>query len=148
MEDIEKDQREYTLDDEDRKVQDVILKPDPSVNDAMVLKKTLSCSYPNMPFNKAIQKENEKLQLELQRSQSNYDVSQCEVIQHLLDVTEAVAANSLPEKSSPVRNSKKVESNYTDANSDEENSYDESNNKKIETHKTSRFVFFFFFMRG
>ena len=149
MEDIEKDQREYTLDDEDRKVQDVILKPDPSINDAMVLKKTLSCSYPNMPFNEAIQKENEKLQLELQRSQANYDVCQCEVIQHLLDVTEAVAANSVPDKSSPVRNSKKVENNYTDANSDKENSYDESNTKKSESHKTSRFVFFsFLFIRG
>ncbi|PSS29989.1 Protein MID1-COMPLEMENTING ACTIVITY like [Actinidia chinensis var. chinensis] len=138
LEDIEKDQREYTLDDEDRKVQDVILKPDPSVNDAMVLKKTLSCSYPNMPFNEAIQKENEKLQLELQRSQANYDVCQCEVIQRLLDVTEAVAANSVPDKSSPVRTSKKVENNYTDGYSDKENSYDESNTKKSESHKTSR----------
>ncbi|PQM32969.1 protein MID1-COMPLEMENTING ACTIVITY 1 [Prunus yedoensis var. nudiflora] len=76
LEDIEKDQREYTLDEEDRKVQDVILKPDPSKNDTVVLKKTLSCSYPNLGFNEALQKENEKLQLELQRSQSIYDVSQ------------------------------------------------------------------------
>ncbi|CAL5345587.1 unnamed protein product [Camellia sinensis] len=66
LEYIQMDQREYTMDDEDRKVQDVILRPDPSNNDTMVLKKTLSCSYPNLPFNEALQKENEKLQLELQ----------------------------------------------------------------------------------
>ncbi|KAL2520389.1 Protein MID1-COMPLEMENTING ACTIVITY 1 [Forsythia ovata] len=75
---IEKDQREYTLDDEDRKVQDVILKPDPSRKEAVALKKTLSCSYPNLHINEAIRKENEKLQLELQRSQANLDVGQCE----------------------------------------------------------------------
>lgn len=97
MEYIERDQCEYTLDDEDRRVQDVILKPDP---DATVLKKTLSCSYPNLPFNEAIQKENEKLQLELQRSQACMDVGQCEVIQHLLDFTESVAVTSLSQKNS------------------------------------------------
>ncbi|XVF15957.1 hypothetical protein REPUB_Repub09cG0200600 [Reevesia pubescens] len=93
LEVIEKDQHEYTLDEEDRRVQEVILKPEPSKNDSVILKKTLSCSYPNLCFNEALQKENEKLQLELQRSQANYDVQQCEVIQRLLDVTE-VAANS------------------------------------------------------
>ncbi|CAA6655995.1 unnamed protein product [Spirodela intermedia] len=100
LEDIEKDQREYTLDEEDRKVQDVILNRDPSQKDALVLKKTLSCSYPNLPFDKALRKESEKLQLELQRSQTNLDVGQCEVIQHLIGVAETVAS-SLPEKDSP-----------------------------------------------
>uniref|UniRef100_A0A5B6ZPK9 MCAfunc domain-containing protein n=1 Tax=Davidia involucrata TaxID=16924 RepID=A0A5B6ZPK9_DAVIN len=138
LEDIEKDQREYTLDDEDRKVQDLILKPEPSKNDTMVLKKTLSCSYPNLPFNEALQKENEKLQLELQRSQAHLDVGQCQVIQHLIDVTEAVSANSMPDKSSPMRNSKEVGPNYSDVNSDKEHSYDESHAKRSETHSTSR----------
>ncbi|KAL7241827.1 hypothetical protein ACSBR1_014418 [Camellia fascicularis] len=117
LEDIERDQREYTLDDEDRKVQDVILKQDPSKNDTMWLKKTLSCSYPNFPFNEALQKENEKLQLELQQ---------------------AVAVNSVSEKSSPTRISKKVEQNYSDVNSEKEHSYDESYTKQSETHSTSR----------
>ena len=137
IEDIEKDQREYTLEDEDKRVQDVILKPEPSPNDTAMLKKTLSCSYPNLPFNAALKKENEKLQLELQRSQANYDVGQCEVIQHLLGVTEAVAANSVPEKNLPVRSSKKASSDYSDANSD----VDESYPKKSDTRTTSRLVF-------
>ncbi|CAK9156972.1 unnamed protein product [Ilex paraguariensis] len=124
LEIIDRDQCEYTLDDEDRRVQDVILKPEPSKNYTAVLKKTLSCSYPNLPFNEAIQKENEKLQLELQHSQANLDVSQCEVIQHLIDVTEVVAANTLSEKSSPIRYSKDVESNY-DFNGGQEH-HDES----------------------
>ncbi|KAK9284799.1 hypothetical protein L1049_023976 [Liquidambar formosana] len=137
LEDIEKDQREYTLDDEDRRVQDVIMKPDPSKNETMVLKKTLSCSY-NLPFNEALQKENEKLQLELQRSQANYDLSQCQVIQHLLDVTEAAASDSPPEKSSPIRSTKKVERNYSDANSEKEHSFDESYPERSDTHAPSR----------
>ncbi|XP_065855853.1 protein MID1-COMPLEMENTING ACTIVITY 1 [Euphorbia lathyris] len=114
LEYIEMDQREYTLDEEDRKVQDVILKPDPVQNQTVVLKKTLSCSYPNLGFNEALQKENEKLQLELQRSQANLDVKQCEVIQHLIEVTEAAVEVSLPQKSSPVKPSKKLEPSYSD----------------------------------
>ncbi|KAG4121031.1 hypothetical protein ERO13_D11G180100v2 [Gossypium hirsutum] len=132
LEVIEKDQHEYTLDEEDRRVQDVILKPEPSTNDAIILKKTLSCSYPNLCFNEALREENEKLQVELQRSQSNYDVQQCEVIQHLLEVTEVAAATSVPDK-----RSKKVERNYSDANSEKGHSYDEISPKKPGSHITS-----------
>ncbi|XVF18060.1 hypothetical protein REPUB_Repub10bG0179100 [Reevesia pubescens] len=138
LEVIDKDQHEYTLDEEDRRVQDVILKPEPSKNDAMILKKTLSCSYPNLGFNEALQKENEKLKLELQRSQANYDVQECEVIQHLLDVTEVAAATSVTDKSSSMKGSKKVERNYSDASSEKGHSYDESSPKKPESCTTSR----------
>lgn len=132
------------MDEEDRKVQDVILNPDPSTNDAMVLKKTLSCSYPNLPFNEALRKENEKLQLELQRSQAHLDESQCEVIRHLIDVTETVAINALPEKNFPEKGHKKVEQNYSDANSDNERSSYEGDHTKSDTRTTSRLVFFRF----
>ncbi|KAL4369218.1 hypothetical protein GQ457_05G012190 [Hibiscus cannabinus] len=137
LEVIEKDQHEYTLDEEDRRVQDVIMKPEPSINDAVILKKTLSSSYPNMGFNEALQKENEKLRFELQRSQSNYDVKQCEVIQHLLDVTE-VAAASVTEKSSSTKGSKKVEYNYSDAEGEKDHSYDANSPKKPDFGTTSR----------
>ncbi|KAK9948363.1 hypothetical protein M0R45_003944 [Rubus argutus] len=133
LEYIEMDQCEYTLDEEDRKVQDVILKPDPCKNDTVVLKKTLSCSYPNLPFCQAIQKENAKLQLELQRSQATYDVNQCEMIQRLIEVTETVAANSSPEKSQ-----KKIERNHSNVNSEKEYSSDEKSYKKSESHIISR----------
>ncbi|KAK1439216.1 hypothetical protein QVD17_05032 [Tagetes erecta] len=109
LEYIECDQREYTLDDEDRKVQDVIMKPDPSHADTVVLKKTLSCSYPNLPFKEVIKKENEKLHLELQRSQAHLDVAQCEVIQHLIEVTEVVASKSQHDQDSPKKSSKKAD---------------------------------------
>ncbi|KAG2696499.1 hypothetical protein I3760_07G061300 [Carya illinoinensis] len=138
LEDIEKDQREYTLDEEDRRVQDVILNRDPSTKDAMMLKKTLSCSYPNLPFNEALRKENEMLQLELQRSQAHLDVGQCEVIQHLIDVMETVATNEVPEKSLPEKAHKKVERNYSDANSDKEHSSDEGYHKRSDGRTTSR----------
>ncbi|KAK1320094.1 Cell number regulator 13 [Acorus calamus] len=111
LEYIEKDQCEYTLDEEDKKVQDVIMNPEPSKNDAVILKKTLSCSYPNLAFNEALKKENEKLKLELQRSQANMDVGQCEVIQRLIGVTETVSSSLLE------KNSKKAESNYSNEKS-------------------------------
>uniref|UniRef100_A0A0V0IJD8 MCAfunc domain-containing protein n=1 Tax=Solanum chacoense TaxID=4108 RepID=A0A0V0IJD8_SOLCH len=137
---IEKDQCEYTLEAEDMKVQEVILKRDPSKHDTIVLKKTLSRSYPSMPITEAIQKENEKLQLELQRSQANLDVNQCEFIQHLLDVTEVVAAESLSEKSSPTQPTKKLEHSHSDANSDKEHSdksYIKSDEKQLTSRNTS-----------
>ncbi|GKA57747.1 protein MID1-complementing activity 1 [Tanacetum coccineum] len=117
LEYIEMDQREYTLDDEDRKVQTVIMNPDPSHTDTAVLKKTLSCSYPNLPFKEVIKKEKEKLHVELQRSQSNYDVGQCEVIQHLIEVTEVVASKSQHEQDSPKKISKKMEAQYSNVSS-------------------------------
>ncbi|KAL2241146.1 UNVERIFIED_CONTAM: Protein MID1-COMPLEMENTING ACTIVITY 1, partial [Sesamum indicum] len=135
LEMIERDQHEYTLDDEDRKIQHVILKREPSQHDTIVLKKTLSCSYPNMPICEAIQKENQKLQLELQHSQANLDVGQCEVIQHLLEVTEAVAANSLPEKTSFTKESK-VEQVYVDVSSEKEH-YDKNYSRNSEKQEAS-----------
>ncbi|XP_010920111.1 cell number regulator 13 [Elaeis guineensis] len=123
LEHIERDQCEYTFDEEDRKVQDALLNPDPCNNQTMVLKKTLSCSYPNLPFDEALQKENEKLQMELQRSQSDMDIGQCEIIQRLLGVTENVAY-SLPEKSEKLKDCKNVESNYSDINMDARHSFD------------------------
>nr|XP_043607805.1 protein MID1-COMPLEMENTING ACTIVITY 1 isoform X2 [Erigeron canadensis] len=131
LEYIERDQREYTLDDEDRKVQTVIMNPNPSHTDTVVLKKSLSCSYPNLPFKEVIQKENEKLHLELQRSQSNLDVGECEVIQHLIEVTQVVASKSQHEQDSSKKASKKTESHYTDDSTNEEVQYEKE-------HSTSR----------
>ncbi|KAL7609540.1 hypothetical protein Lser_V15G12282 [Lactuca serriola] len=140
LEYIEMDQREYTLDDEDRKVQDVIMKPDPSHTDTAVLKKTLSCSYPNLPFKEVIQKENEKLHMELQRSQANLDVGQCEVIQHLIEVTQVVASNSQHQQDSP---KKRIEPQYPDVNNTNKQVQDESDsntntNTNTKQHSTSR----------
>nr|GMC66119.1 protein MID1-COMPLEMENTING ACTIVITY 1-like [Ipomoea batatas] len=137
LEIIEMDQREYTLDDEDRKVQEVILKPDPSLDDAVVLKKTLSFSYPSMPINEALQKENEKLHLELQLSQANLDVHQCEFIQHILDVTEVVAASSLSETSSPAKPPNKAERDYSAAYIDQDH-YNQNYKKSNEKQPVSR----------
>lgn len=133
---IERDQHEYTLDEEDRKVQDVILKRGQSQHDAIVLKKTLSCSYPNVPIDEAIRKENQKLHLELQHSQANLDVGQCEVIQHLLEVTEAVAATSLPEKSS-YEKEPKVEQVFADVNNEKELSYSKNSGKPAPSRNAS-----------
>lgn len=133
---IERDQHEYTLDEEDRKVQDVILKRGQSQHDAIVLKKTLSCSYPNVPIDEAIRKENQKLHLELQHSQANLDVGQCEVIQHLLEVAEAVAATSLPEKSS-YEKEPKVEQVFEDVNNEKELSYSKNSGKPAPSRNAS-----------
>lgn len=136
MEYIERDQCEYSLDEEDKEVQDALLNPDPDTNPSIVLKKTLSCSYPNLPFNEALRKESEKLQVELQRSQSNMDMGQCEVIHHLLGVTRTVAS-SIPEESADEKVTKKAEkvtkktdSDCTKAKEDSAKSYDDDSPKK------------------
>ncbi|XP_072954472.1 cell number regulator 13 [Typha angustifolia] len=128
LEYIEKDQCEYTFDEEDKNVQDALLNPYPCKNHTTVLKKTLSCSYPNLPFDEALQKENEKLQVELQRSQSNMDLGQCEVIERLLGVTETVAS-SLPEKDTDIKKSKNVEAYAFD---------EDYSSKQNNTHVASR----------
>lgn len=138
LEVIEHDQREYTLDDEDQQAHTVILKPDPDKEDTAVLKKTLSCSYPNCTFPEAIKKEKEKLNLELQRSQANLDMNQCEVIQRLLEVTK-VAEYSLPDKCSPEKSHKKEKYNYSDANDDKGLSSDEKYHTKVDTLSQSRY---------
>lgn len=138
LEVIEMDQREYTLDDEDQKAQTVILKPDPDEDDTAVLKKSLSCSYPNCTFNEAIKKEKEKLTLELQRSQANLDINQCEVIQRLLDVTK-VAEYSLPDNHSPEKNHKKEKYGYSETNGDKGLSSDEKYHAKVDTLPPSRY---------
>ncbi|KAI5418735.1 variant 3, Cell number regulator 13 [Lathyrus oleraceus] len=140
LEVIEKDQCEYTFDDEEQKVQTVFLKPEPDQEDTIVLKKTLSCTYPNFSFTEALKKENEKLQLELQCSQANMDINQCEFIQRLLDVTQ-FAAYSLPEMLSPENSHKKVEytnQNYFDVNGSKCHSSDEKQHKKTDTLSVSR----------
>ncbi|CAH1421619.1 unnamed protein product [Lactuca virosa] len=99
LEYIEMDKNEYTLDEEDRRVQDVIMKPNPSnTDDVAVLRRSLSFSYPDLPFNEVIKKENEKLHMELQHSQSYLDVSQCEMVQNLMEIVDVFASNSQYEK--------------------------------------------------
>ncbi|KMZ70331.1 plant cadmium resistance 2 [Zostera marina] len=99
LEYIESDKCEYTLDEKDKEAQDVILSRNHSTHDTMILKKTLSCSYPNLPFDKALKEENQKLKVELQRSKTRKDDTQSQVIEHLLEVTDIVA-NSFPDKTS------------------------------------------------
>lgn len=139
LEYIERDEREYTLDEEDRKVQDAILDRDPSRNHTVVLKKSLSCSYPNLPFDEALQKENEKLRLELQRSQA-MDPGQCEVIQHLIGVTQTVAS-TLPEKSGSLKNSRKFEPIHSEGDNGKESSFNGKYlNQQSDVKSTSRYA--------
>ncbi|KAF5790911.1 putative PLAC8 motif-containing protein [Helianthus annuus] len=93
LEYIEMDRHEYTLDDEDRKVQEVIMNPDPFNTDVSVLRRSFSYSYPDLPFNEVIKKENEKLHFELQRSQSCLDASQSEIIQNFMEIAHVFASD-------------------------------------------------------
>jgi hypothetical protein len=64
-----------------------------------------------LPFNEALRKESEKLQVELQRSQSTMDMGSCEVIQHLLGVTKTIAS-TIPEEDTNTKVSEGKDSNY------------------------------------
>lgn len=110
-------------------MQDALLNPDPCTNPTIVLKKTLSCSYPNLPFNEALRKESEKLQVELQRSQSNMDLGSCEVIQHLLGVTKTVES-TIPEEETTAKVPEKKGSNYSESKGDSAKSFDDGDYPK------------------
>ncbi|GMP44655.1 hypothetical protein CsSME_00013492 [Camellia sinensis var. sinensis] len=133
---IQKDQREYTFEDDDRRVQVAILSREPSRNDAMVLKKNLSCSYPDLPFDEALKKEKEKLKVELQQSQANMDVGQCEVIQRLIEVTENVAS-SPSVKTSSLRSSQTAKPKCSETNIEKGYSSNERDFKKNDSRATS-----------
>ncbi|XP_042510135.1 protein MID1-COMPLEMENTING ACTIVITY 1-like isoform X2 [Macadamia integrifolia] len=94
---IEDDQRNYTLDEEDAEAQGAVLKSDLTKEDAKILEKSMSRRYPHLEFNDALQEENNKLHIELQRSQADNNIQECTVIQHLIEVTENVI-NVFPEK--------------------------------------------------
>ncbi|XP_015877438.3 protein MID1-COMPLEMENTING ACTIVITY 1 [Ziziphus jujuba] len=97
LEAVDKDQRDYSLDEEDVEAQNVVLKRDRTTKDADILEKSLSRKYPDMDFHEALLEEKEKLNIELQRSRTNNDSNQCRVIEHLIDVTDNVV-NVLPAK--------------------------------------------------
>lgn len=94
---IEEDHRDYTLDEEEMEAQNVILKSEHTKEDAGILEKSLSRRYPHLAFNEALEEENEKLHVELQRPQVINDPKQVDVIQHLIEVTENVL-NTHPEQ--------------------------------------------------
>lgn len=75
----------------------MILKPDRTKKDAVILEKSLSRKYPDLAFHEALQEEKEKLNVELLRSRTQNDPDQCRVIEHLINVTENVV-NVLPGK--------------------------------------------------
>ncbi|PSR93220.1 Protein MID1-COMPLEMENTING ACTIVITY like [Actinidia chinensis var. chinensis] len=88
---IEEDHREYTLDEEDMEAQGVILKKDRTKKDANILENSMSRRYyPELEFHEALQEEKEKLQVELNRSQVKNDPKECQVIEHLIEVTQNV----------------------------------------------------------
>jgi hypothetical protein len=94
---IEEDEREYSLEEEDIEAQDVILKPDRTKQDSEILEKSLYRLYPDLQFHEALEEERDKLNIELLRAQTNNDLDQCRLIEHLIDVTKNVV-NAVPGK--------------------------------------------------
>ncbi|KAH9309340.1 hypothetical protein KI387_037251, partial [Taxus chinensis] len=114
---IEKDQREYTLDEEEEQVHNAILNQESSIMNGTMLQKSLSHRYPDLGFEEALSKENEKLQVELRRSRC-FNSDQCDVIQHLIEVTESVV--NIPSDKKHCRHSSCEEDNHPCADCCEE----------------------------
>ena len=71
--------------------QGVILKKDRTKKDANILENSMSRRYyPELEFHEALQEEKEKLQVELHRSQIKNDPKECQVIEHLIELTQNV----------------------------------------------------------
>ncbi|KAG5558029.1 hypothetical protein RHGRI_008065 [Rhododendron griersonianum] len=86
----EQDHPEYTLEEEEMEAHGVILKKDRTRKDASILENSLSRRYPDLEFHEALQEEKEKLHVELHRSQENNEPKECQVIEHLIEVTKNV----------------------------------------------------------
>ncbi|XP_052200658.1 protein MID1-COMPLEMENTING ACTIVITY 1-like [Diospyros lotus] len=98
---IEEDHQEYSLDNEDMKVQDAILKRHRTKKEANILENSLSRRYPELQFHEALEEEKKKLHVELHCSQVNNEQKECQVIEHLIEVTENVVNVPTGKKLSP-----------------------------------------------
>ncbi|CAM6027315.1 unnamed protein product [Sphagnum balticum] len=93
---IEKDRKPYTLENDELKVQESLLKRDLSRKnssslsrkDSSRLSRQLSKRYPGLPLTEALRTENEMLRKELQVMKARMEVQHCNVIERLIEVTE------------------------------------------------------------
>jgi dsDNA-binding SOS-regulon protein len=93
---IEKDRKPYTLENDELKVQESLLKRDLSRKnssslsrkDSSRLSRQLSKRYPGLPLTEALRTENEMLRNELQVMKARMEVQHCNVIERLIEVTE------------------------------------------------------------
>lgn len=85
---IEKDRKPYTLEVDEVKVQESLLKRDRSKSDSNRLSRQLSKRYPGVPLTEALRNENEMLRQELQRIQACMEHEHALVIEQLIEFTE------------------------------------------------------------
>jgi len=88
MKAIEKDRKPYTLEVDEVKVQESLLKRDLSRSDSSRLSRELSKRYPGLPITQALRNENEMLRQELQRLRACMEDDQARVIEQLIEFTE------------------------------------------------------------
>ncbi|KAJ7191024.1 hypothetical protein O6H91_13G014600 [Diphasiastrum complanatum] len=130
---IERDKHEYTLDEEELKLQNTIFKPERTKSESRELERSLSLSYPGVPLDEALRKENEKLRKELSQMQAVMETDQCDVIQHLIDITETAGATG--QQKSDGQESE-TEYNYSEAKQDEYQTEDTNNHTKDTRYST------------
>jgi hypothetical protein len=92
MKAIEKDRKPYTLEVDEVKVQESLLKRDLSRSDSSRLSRELSKRYPGLPITQALRNENEMLRQELQRLRACMEDDQARVIEQLIEFTETEPA--------------------------------------------------------
>lgn len=114
---IEEDKRVYTLDDEELKVYETVLKTEVSAKEAHILEKSLSRSYPGLCLDEVLRQEKSKLREELQQVEECMEMDQIDVIHHLIDVTETV----IPQKIKLRQSSSTFRSKHLNVISEETN---------------------------
>jgi hypothetical protein len=90
---IERDRRLYTLEEDEMKVQETLLKSERSRSDSMRVSHQLSRRYPGYSIDQALREENSKLRKELDYMRACMELEQCDVIEHLIDFTETAAVD-------------------------------------------------------
>lgn len=84
---IEKDRKPYTLEVDEVKVQESILKRDLSKSESSRLSRQLSKRYPGLPITQALRNENEMLRQELQRMRVGLQPHILEVVQLVTSIS-------------------------------------------------------------
>lgn len=89
---IDKDRKPYTLEVDEVKVTESLMKRELSRSDSSRLSRQLSKRYPGMPITQALRNENEMLRRELQHLRACLEDDQALVVEQLIEFTETEPA--------------------------------------------------------
>ncbi|CAM6038906.1 unnamed protein product [Sphagnum compactum] len=137
---IERDRRLYTLEEDEMKVQETLLKPERSRSDSMRVSHQLSRRYPGYSIDQALREENSKLRKELNHMRACMELEQCDVIEHLIDFTETAAVDPAILKAAGASSPKSTEAAAADRRGERRHKVVKETKLRNMSHPNNSFV--------